>query len=170
MPELSFAAIRSWPPPIEVDELLHEYKAWLSGQVVHGWRPGLPDARDDILLAAVCRARPSEGAFFLLTMDGQAAAVGGWRLLDVGVAELKRLYVRPSLRGAGLGRRMLEHLLSDARSQGCRHVCLDTAPFMVSARRLYLDHGFVDCAAHEGTEVPAALHPHWHFMRRSFEA
>lgn len=153
--------------------LLHEYKAWLFREASQA---GLavdqrvsPHAADDEVLATISCATPSAGAFYLLTMDGQAAAFGGWRALQDGVAEIKRLHVRPSMRGAGLGRQMLLHLMSDARSQGCREVCLDTAMFMTAARTLYLAEGFFDCAAYVGTEVPAELHARWHFMRRSLQ-
>ena len=173
MPELSFVAIRSWPPPDGVAQLLREYRAWLFREASQAGldvdlREG-PDGAHDEVLAAICIAHPSAGRLDLLTADGQPAALGAWRELRHGVAELKRLHVRPELRGAGLGRRMLRHLLSDARSQGCREVCLDTAPFMTAARSLYLAEGFVDGAAYEGTEVPAELHARWHFMRRSLE-
>ncbi|MGM9490564.1 GNAT family N-acetyltransferase [Ideonella sp. YS5] len=173
MPALTFVAVRSWPPPDGVEELLREYKAWLFREAAQGGLAldleGGPSGAHDEVLAAICSATPSAGALYLLTMDGQPAALGGWRVLQDGVAEIKRLYVRPSLRGSGLGRRMLQQLMSDARRQGCLEVCLDTAPFMASARRLYLAEGFVDGAACEGTEVPVEWHARWHFMRRSLQ-
>src|SRR5512134_1931417 len=56
--------------------------------------------------------------------------LGGLRWSSPGVAEIKRLYVRPADHGAKLGVTILQRLLADARGFGCEHVHLDTAPFM----------------------------------------
>jgi len=167
MPELTFIAVHPGAPPAEVLELLHEYRAWLCAEAARAampgdWHAGLPAAVDDVL-AGMVRGGPQAGAFYLLKADGGPAAIGAWRALGDGVAEIKRLYVRPAWRRSGLGRRMLGHLLAELRHQT---VCLDTAAFMEPARRLYLDHGFVEGPPYPGTEVPPALHRQWHFMRR----
>jgi GNAT superfamily N-acetyltransferase len=59
-----------------------------------------------------------------------------------GEAELKRMYVRPGLRGHGLGRRLLDVALEWARSEGMGRVVLDTTEDMRAARRLYERAGF----------------------------
>lgn len=114
----------------------------------------------------VCAEVPPRGVFYLLEVEGQLAGMGGLRYLRPGVAELKRIYVRPGQRGMQLGRLLLERLLSDARAFGYASVCLDSAPFMQSAQRLYQAHGFTDCSAYQGVEAPQAFHAHWRFMQR----
>ena len=167
MPEPTFIAVQPWAPPAEVLELLHEYRAWLCAEATRAampgdWHAGRQGAVDEVL-AGMGRGGAQAGAFYLLKADGGPAAMGAWRALGDGVAEIKRLYVRPAWRRSGLGRRMLGQLLAELRHHA---VCLDTAPFMEPARRLYLDHGFADCSPYRGTEVPTALHAQWHFMRR----
>lgn len=117
-----------------------------------------------------CGDTPPQGIFYLVQVEGQVAAMGGLRRLRPGSAEIKRLYVRPGFRGMNLGDAMLGRLLADARDFGYQHLCLDTAPFMQAAHRLYEARGFVDCMAYEGTEVPAAFHERWRFMERWGEA
>jgi len=70
--------------------------------------------------------------------------VGSVALRDLGdrVLELKRMYLRPSCRGRGLGKRLLEVALDYARTCDAVAVRLDTSEQMVAARRLYEAHGF----------------------------
>ncbi|MES2102489.1 MAG: GNAT family N-acetyltransferase [Pseudomonadota bacterium] len=114
----------------------------------------------------VCSDRPPRGAFYLVELNGEIAGMVGLRRLRDGVAEIKRLYVRPQFRGKRLGEAFLRKVLDDARAFGYRHVFLDTAPFMLSAQRLYKSFGFNECAPYIETEVPVALQARWHFMER----
>ena len=114
----------------------------------------------------VCGDPPPKGIFYLVTVDHQLAGMGGLRFLRPGVAEIKRVYIRPEFRGMRLGERMLVRLLADAKAFGYQRVCLDTALFMKSAHRLYETNGFSDCSAYEGVEVPADFHSRWRFMAR----
>ena len=70
--------------------------------------------------------------------------VGSVALRDLGdgVLELKRMYLRPSRRGRGLGKRLLEVALDYARAHEAVAVRLDTSEQMVAAQRLYEAHGF----------------------------
>lgn len=99
--------------------------------------------------------------------DDQLLGMAGWRELRPGVGELKRFYVRPQARGQGLADQLLDFLITDMRQAGIRTVCLDSAPFMLSAHAFYQRHGFTDCAVYPGSEAPPRWHATWRFMEKS---
>ena len=100
-------------------------------------------------------ARPSGG--LMLGFEGpEPVGCVAFRPLAAGIAEMKRLYVRPAARGGGWGRRLAERAVSDAREAGYRCMRLDTLPAMGSAQRLYLVLGFVEIAPYRHNPVPGA--------------
>lgn len=111
--------------------------------------------------------RPPDGVFYLVEVDGEPAGLCGLRQITPGVAEFKRIYVRPSHRGLGLGEAMLRRLIADAKSFGCKRAVLDSAPFMSAAHRLYTAAGFADCPPYAGSEAPKHLMAVWRFMERA---
>ena len=69
-------------------------------------------------------------------------ACGAVRLIGTGVAEIKRMYVRPSSRGLGLGRTMLAALEAEAKSLGALQLVLETGERQPEALGLYESAGF----------------------------
>lgn len=158
----------------ELIELNVEYASWALSEMEK--RFGVPadeivgmPAREYIptVIDKVCGDPPPAGVFYLLKDGGQLAGMGGLRCIGAGVAEIKRLYIRPVFRGMKLGERILDRLLADAKNFGYQRVCLESGPFMKSAHRIYERKGFTDCPAYEGVEVPPAFHDQWRFMERT---
>jgi GNAT superfamily N-acetyltransferase len=119
------------------------------------------------IIDKVCGDAPPRGIFYLVESDGQPVAMGGLRGLEDGAAELKRVYVRPSGRGHGLGEAIVRRLIADARVFGYRSIRLDTGPFMKSAQALYESLGFVDRPPYP-VEMPPAWREHLRFMELTF--
>ena len=72
--------------------------------------------------------------------------------------EVKRLYVQPSHRGGGWGRRLAEAVIADARAIGYRELKLDTLDWMTDARRLYAKLGFRACAPYYDNPMPGVVY------------
>jgi putative acetyltransferase len=92
-------------------------------------------------------ARPA-GRLLLASCESSVLGVVALRPLLTTDCEMKRLYVRSSGRGAGLGRQLTEALIKEARLAGYKRVLLDTLPTMAEAQALYRSMGFVEVAAY----------------------
>ena len=84
-------------------------------------------------------ARPA-GCMLLATRSQELAGCVALRQTGDGVCEMKRLYVRPALRGKGIGRALAEAIVEEARRIGYKHMRLDTV--LGPAKGLYRSLGF----------------------------
>lgn len=91
---------------------------------------------------------PPAGTFFVAYADGEAVATGAWRRSEVeafgtaATAEVKRMYVVPRMRGAGVARRMLAHLEESAAGAGAEVLLLETGLRQPEAIALYESSGY----------------------------
>lgn len=85
---------------------------------------------------------PPAGLFLIGLLDGDPVAIGGWRHVRPGVAEIKRMYVAKRARGQGLSRRMLAELESTLAARGFERVILMTATAQPEAIALYESSGY----------------------------
>lgn len=82
------------------------------------------------------------GTFLVVYREGAPVGCGALRVLDAGTAELKRMYLSPTERGIGLGRRLVAALEAEARAMGVRRLVLETGVRQVAALALYRATGF----------------------------
>lgn len=82
------------------------------------------------------------GCLLLARMNGEFVGCVAVRYQDDTVCEMKRLYVKPQHRGAGLGRHLAESAIRYARQLNYSRMVLDTLPNMTEAQSLYGSLGF----------------------------
>ena len=112
---------------------------------------------------ALCRASSPPESTHALDLDAlRSPAITFWsawdgasllgcaalKELDPSYGEIKSMHTVAHLRRRGVGSRLLEHIVDEARSRGYRRVSLETGTMeaFVPARALYARYGFVVCA------------------------
>lgn len=85
---------------------------------------------------------PPAGVFLLAQISGSPVGCGALRSLSPGIGEIKRMWVCPTARGRGVGRRLLQALERAARERGLRAVRLDTHSSLAEALQLYRTSGY----------------------------
>ncbi|MCA6123673.1 MarR family transcriptional regulator [Bradyrhizobium sp. WSM 1704] len=126
------------PRSDEARYCLGEYYAELARRFKQGFDVKLsrdPDAKDMV--------RP-RGSFIVAMSDGLPVGCVGLKGSGSELAEIKRLWVAPSARGLGLGRRLIDAAESAARELGIAVLRLDTNSALAEAGQLYRKSGWTE--------------------------
>lgn len=97
-------------------------------------------------------------AVLMAQVKGEAAGAVALKAFAVGECEMKRLYCRPAYRALGIGRRLAEAIIAEARAQGFARMLLDTMPQMQAAQALYRRLGFQEIAPYYHNPHEGALY------------
>ncbi|MHC4425933.1 MAG: GNAT family N-acetyltransferase [Planctomycetota bacterium] len=100
---------------------------------------------------------PPDGRLLLATYRDEVAGCVALRKLDDGICEMKRLYVRPDLRGLKIGRALAEAIIEQAKKIGYACMRLDTVPSMEAARALYVSLRFKQIEPYRDNPIEGAV-------------
>ena len=89
-----------------------------------------------------CKYAPPDGQLFLACNDEKPAGCVALRRIDSQVCEMKRMFLYPQYHGKGIGRRLGEAIIRDARAAGYATMRLDTSWRQQEAQALYSKLGF----------------------------
>lgn len=124
------------PDSAPAQDAVGRYVAELGRRFPAGFDPGDQAPADSATL------RAPGGAFVVALANGVPVGCGGVRTLADGTGEIKRMWVDPRWRGAGLGSRLLRHLEQLSADLGHRLVLLDTNDTLTEAIAMYRKHGY----------------------------
>ncbi len=101
--------------------------------------------------------------------SGQPVGCGSLARLDDTRGELKRLFVKPRMRGTGLGRALVQTRIDAARAMGLRTLLVDTMTSTHAMQALYARLGFTPRDRYAESSTANAfphLRPHMLYFER----
>lgn len=116
-------------------EIFREYAVWVGSEICFA-------SFERELAELPGRYAPPEGRLLLAFSEGHLFGCVALRRLAPDIGEMKRLYVRPQFRGAGVGRVLFEQLIAEAAEAGYKLLRLDTMPRFERAIAMYRARGF----------------------------
>ena len=120
-------------------KLFKEYADWLNIDL------SFQNFEEELLQLKEMYSEPN-GSIFLLQEEAAFVGCVAIRKKEEGIAELKRMYIKPTTRKTGGGTMLLEKALSAAKLLGYNLIRLDTLANMTPAINLYKKHGFYEIA------------------------
>jgi len=117
---------------------LNAYFAELDQRFETGFDPELS------IPAGVAELRAPTGLLLVATLRGEPVGCGGLKFHDSDPTEIKRMWIAQTVRGLGLGRRLLAELELHAARHGARAIRLETNKSLVEAISLYQSAGFIE--------------------------
>jgi len=124
------------PRSAPAQQAVHHYFAELNRRFPNGFDAATARAAEPSLVV------DDTAAFIVATSDGQPVGCGGVQHVAAQTGEIKRMWVDPEWRGAGLGSRLLHHLEATAADLGYQTVRLDTNATLTEAIALYERAGY----------------------------
>jgi len=122
----------------EVKSLFLEYADWLGFSFCF-------QGFEEELATLPGKYAPPQGRLYLVVIDHKSAGCIGIRKIAERICEMKRLYVKPEARGLGIGKKLVELVINDAKNIGYKKMRLDTiAEKMKEAQKLYKSSGFYE--------------------------
>ena len=133
----SVEIVPSAPSSADARCCFNQYFGELTRRFQGGYRRSIDRAADDLSDFV-----PPKGSLLIARLFGAPIGCGGIRTLERRIAEIKRMWIAPSARGLGIGRRLLQELERLARRHGFRIVRLDTNDSLREALQLYQSSGY----------------------------
>jgi DNA-binding MarR family transcriptional regulator/GNAT superfamily N-acetyltransferase len=139
------------PADVDARWCLQQYFAELDRRFDAGFDPARSLPADEHEM------RVPQGAFLIARLRGDAIGCGALKFHGRAPAELKRMWVAPTVRGLGVGRRLMGALEQRAAAHGARRVRLETNRSLTEAIAMYRTAGYREV---EAFNAEAYAH-HW---------
>ncbi|MCI0450368.1 MAG: GNAT family N-acetyltransferase [Chlorobi bacterium] len=136
----------------EIKSLFLEYSNWLGNSFCF-------QGFDEELATLPGKYAPPEGRLYIAAIDGESTGCIGLRKIGDGICEMKRLYVRQNARGLGIGKKLVEMVINDAKNIGYKKMRLDTiAEKMIEAQKIYRSAGFYEIQPYYNNPIEGVVY------------
>ncbi|MEM7469895.1 MAG: GNAT family N-acetyltransferase [Pseudomonadota bacterium] len=162
--------VTALPDPDAFEAMMRDYYAIMLEKLraVDGPDLSAKDLAADTM-AHLDELTPPEGRLLLATDQNDALlGCGVIRKIRPDAAELKRMFVRPEAQGLGLGRKLFELRLEEARAMGCRAIYVDTIKGNTKMLNMYENYGFSYIPRYAENANDPALEPFLVYMSYTF--
>ena len=165
---IELAFVDHLPDPAAFEVLMGEYYAVMGAKLVAAGGPEVsPEALAQDTLAQMDTLLPPQGRTLLAhNSAGHLIGCGVIRKVRDDAAELKRMFVRPEAQGLGLGRRLFEMRLEEAKNMGCTVVYADTVKGNRAMLSMYVKLGFDYIPRYPENANPPGLDPYLVYLSR----
>jgi N-acetylglutamate synthase-like GNAT family acetyltransferase len=118
-------------------ELILEYIKWLNQDLC------FQDIEEELNSFPKKYAEP-DGSFIIAKENENIIGCVGLRKLDNKTCEMKRLFVNDNYKGKGIGKKLVEKVIAEAKIKNYGKMRLDTLDIMESALGIYYKSGFYE--------------------------
>lgn len=132
-------------------DLFREYQTWLDVDLC------FQDFEAELSNVADMYAQP-RGIIYIASVNGEDVGVGALRPLSETRSEMKRVYVRETARGLGIGKRIIDLLIARATNVGYTSMVLDTLPKLETAQGIYKALGFEQIPPYYENPLPGVVY------------
>lgn len=132
-------------------DLFREYQTWLDVDLC------FQDFEAELADVAGMYAAP-KGIIYIASAKGEDVGVGALRPISDTRSEMKRVYVRESVRGLGIGKRIIDLLIAKASEIGYTSMVLDTLPKLQTAQAIYKSLGFKEIPPYYKNPLPGVVY------------
>ncbi len=132
-------------------DLFREYQTWLDVDLC------FQDFEAELANVAEMYA-PPRGVIFIASVNGEDTGVGALRPVSDTCCEMKRVFVRESARGLGIGKTVIDLLIARGESSGYASMVLDTLPKLEAAQAIYKSLGFREIPAYYNNPLPGVVY------------
>jgi ribosomal protein S18 acetylase RimI-like enzyme len=122
---------------IKAKELIIEYIKWLNQDLSF-------QNIDDELMNFPQRYKEPDGSFIIAKDNNNIVGCVGLKKLDGNICEMKRLFVNDKYKGKGIGKKLVEKIIEEAKNKKYKKMRLDTLRTMKKASKIYNENNFYE--------------------------
>jgi ribosomal protein S18 acetylase RimI-like enzyme len=135
--EITYKKLETREEISKAKELIIEYIKWLNEDLAY-------QNIDEELINFPKKYEEPDGIFIIAKDNVNVVGCVGLRKLDESTCEMKRLFVNDNYKGKGIGGKLVEIIIKEAKDKKYKRMRLDTLRTMESALKVYYKNDFYE--------------------------